>query len=93
MRSISHLLNVHVQESNGVTPVMYIPSWFLTAFTLSLPWSSVLRLWDVFYFEGQCLLNTLQMSHYKTTELMLIFVPIIRCKGVLPDQLGDIRNL
>lgn len=39
-------------ESNGVTPVMYIPSWFLTAFTLSLPWSSVLRLWDVFYFEG-----------------------------------------
>ncbi|KAH8551518.1 rab-GTPase-TBC domain-containing protein [Umbelopsis sp. PMI_123] len=39
-------------EANGVTPVMYIPSWFLTAFTLSLPWSSVLRLWDVFYFEG-----------------------------------------
>ncbi|CAO3675133.1 unnamed protein product [Umbelopsis ramanniana] len=39
-------------EANGVTPIMYIPSWFLTAFTLSLPWSSVLRLWDVFYFEG-----------------------------------------
>lgn len=33
-------------------PIMYITPWFLTAFTMTLPWSSVLRVWDVFYFEG-----------------------------------------
>ncbi|CAO3628590.1 unnamed protein product [Cunninghamella echinulata] len=39
-------------ENNDVIPIMYIPQWFLTAFTVTLPWNSVLRVWDVFYFEG-----------------------------------------
>ncbi|KAI8330601.1 rab-GTPase-TBC domain-containing protein [Chlamydoabsidia padenii] len=39
-------------ETNDVTPIMYIAQWFLTAFTMTLPWQSVLRVWDVFYFEG-----------------------------------------
>ncbi|RUO96628.1 rab-GTPase-TBC domain-containing protein [Jimgerdemannia flammicorona] len=37
---------------NDVVPLMYITQWFLTAFTLTLPWPTVLRVWDVFYFEG-----------------------------------------
>ncbi|ORX48851.1 RabGAP/TBC [Hesseltinella vesiculosa] len=39
-------------EQNEVMPIMFITQWFLTAFTLTLPWSAVLRVWDVFYFEG-----------------------------------------
>ncbi|KAG1462152.1 hypothetical protein G6F56_005577 [Rhizopus delemar] len=39
-------------ESNDVLPIMYIGQWFLTAFTMTLPWESVLRVWDAFYFEG-----------------------------------------
>ncbi|KAI8874860.1 TBC-domain-containing protein [Backusella circina FSU 941] len=39
-------------ESNDITPIMYIAQWFLTAFTMTLPWESVLRVWDAFYFEG-----------------------------------------
>ncbi|KAF9551672.1 hypothetical protein EC957_006565 [Mortierella hygrophila] len=39
-------------ETNDVSPITYITSWFLTLFTLSLPWASVLRVWDVFYFDG-----------------------------------------
>ncbi|KAG9070937.1 hypothetical protein KI688_008480 [Linnemannia hyalina] len=39
-------------ETNDVSPIMYITPWFLTLFTLSLPWASVLRVWDVFYFDG-----------------------------------------
>jgi hypothetical protein len=41
-------------ESNDVVPIMYIAQWFLTAFTMTLPWDSVLRVWDAFYFEGKC---------------------------------------
>ncbi|KAF9121950.1 hypothetical protein BGX30_002295 [Mortierella sp. GBA39] len=39
-------------ETNDISPIMYITPWFLTLFTLSLPWASVLRVWDVFYFDG-----------------------------------------
>ncbi|KAJ3076946.1 hypothetical protein HDU98_010221 [Podochytrium sp. JEL0797] len=39
-------------ESNQIDALMYIPQWFLTLFTTSLPWSSVLRVWDMFIFEG-----------------------------------------
>ncbi|KAG0278318.1 hypothetical protein BGZ96_002443 [Linnemannia gamsii] len=39
-------------HTNDVSPIMYITPWFLTLFTLSLPWASVLRVWDVFYFDG-----------------------------------------
>lgn len=40
-------------ENNDVLPIMYIAQWFLTAFTMTLPWESVLRVWDAFYFEGK----------------------------------------
>ncbi|ORZ17848.1 rab-GTPase-TBC domain-domain-containing protein [Absidia repens] len=39
-------------ENNDVTPIMYIAQWFLTAFTMTLPWQSVLRVWDLFLFSG-----------------------------------------
>lgn len=39
-------------ETQDVLPIMYIAQWFLTAFTMTLPWDSVLRVWDAFYFEG-----------------------------------------
>jgi hypothetical protein len=32
---------------------MYMTQWFLTLYTMSLPWTSVLRVWDMFYFEGR----------------------------------------
>ncbi|OBZ85755.1 TBC1 domain family member 10A [Choanephora cucurbitarum] len=37
-------------EANDVMPIMYIAQWFLTAFTMTLPWESVLRIGiKVFY--------------------------------------------
>ncbi|KAG0373487.1 hypothetical protein BGX24_011631 [Mortierella sp. AD032] len=42
----------HHLQTNDVSPIMYITPWFLTLFTMSLPWASVLRVWDVFYFDG-----------------------------------------
>jgi hypothetical protein len=39
-------------KRNDVMPIMYMTQWFLTLFTMSLPWASVLRVWDVFYFDG-----------------------------------------
>ncbi|KAF9379184.1 hypothetical protein CPB97_009131 [Podila verticillata] len=39
-------------HQNEVMPLMYMTSWFLTLFTMSLPWASVLQVWDIFYFDG-----------------------------------------
>ncbi|GJJ70710.1 TBC1 domain family member 10 [Entomortierella parvispora] len=41
----------HLQK-NDVIPLMYMTQWFMTLFTMSLPWASVLRVWDIFYFDG-----------------------------------------
>lgn len=41
-----HLKNV------GAQPVLYMTEWFLCAFTRTLPWDSLLRLWDTFLCEG-----------------------------------------
>ncbi|KAF9584839.1 hypothetical protein BGW38_004975, partial [Lunasporangiospora selenospora] len=41
----------HLQR-NDVVPLMYMTQWFMTLFTMSLPWASVLRVWDVFYYDG-----------------------------------------
>ncbi|RHZ54910.1 hypothetical protein Glove_421g11 [Diversispora epigaea] len=37
---------------NDVVPLLYITQWFMTIFTMALPWASVLRVWDIFYLEG-----------------------------------------
>ncbi|KAI7825257.1 rab-GTPase-TBC domain-containing protein [Gamsiella multidivaricata] len=39
-------------EKNDVIPLMYMTQWFMTLYTMSLPWASVLRVWDVFYYDG-----------------------------------------
>ncbi|ORZ20932.1 rab-GTPase-TBC domain-domain-containing protein, partial [Lobosporangium transversale] len=39
-------------KKNEMSPIMYMTQWFLPLFTMSLPWASVLRVWDVFYFDG-----------------------------------------
>lgn len=41
-----HLMNVKAE------PVLYMTEWFLCAFTRTLPWDCLLRVWDVFLCEG-----------------------------------------
>ena len=36
----------------GVEPILYMTEWFLCIFTRTLPWPSVLRIWDMFCCEG-----------------------------------------
>ncbi|GAB6030205.1 hypothetical protein CHUAL_005880 [Chamberlinius hualienensis] len=35
-----------------IEPVLYMTEWFMCVFTRTLPWSSVLRVWDMFFCEG-----------------------------------------
>uniref|UniRef100_A0A8D2LS56 TBC1 domain family member 10C n=1 Tax=Varanus komodoensis TaxID=61221 RepID=A0A8D2LS56_VARKO len=42
----------HLQK-HGVGPLLYMPEWFLCLFARTLPFPTVLRVWDVFLSEGE----------------------------------------
>lgn len=42
----THLQNVNAE------PTFYCAEWLLSAFTRTLPWDSLLRVWDIFICEG-----------------------------------------
>ena len=55
VRSSVHALKVillDLQKKQKIEPVLYMTEWFLCAFTRTLPWSTVLRVWDMFLCEG-----------------------------------------
>jgi len=40
------------QDSTGADARMYTTPWFMTVFFTSLPWTTVVRIWDAFFCEG-----------------------------------------
>ncbi|XP_072495377.1 carabin isoform X3 [Notamacropus eugenii] len=44
-------IHKHLQQQ-GVGPLLYLPEWFLCLFARSLPFATVLRIWDAFFSEG-----------------------------------------
>ncbi|CAO1635882.1 unnamed protein product [Parajaminaea phylloscopi] len=46
-------------QSLGVEPINFTPNWLLPLFCRVLPWPTVIRVWDVFFYEGpQWILQT-----------------------------------
>ncbi|CAG8681576.1 6194_t:CDS:2, partial [Dentiscutata heterogama] len=87
-------------RNESVDPILYIPKWFLTIFTMVLPWASVLRVWDVFYFEGVklffriglAILNCTRdyiLNHCPTISEILEFLGSIPHELLTPDLLLD----
>lgn len=35
-----------------IDPILYMTEWFMCIFSRTLPWSCVLRVWDMFFCEG-----------------------------------------
>ncbi|XP_054724289.1 TBC1 domain family member 10A-like [Uloborus diversus] len=44
-------IHKHLKKQK-VEPILYMTEWFMCAFSRTLPWSSVLRVWDMFLCEG-----------------------------------------
>ena len=40
------------QKKQRVEPLLYMTEWYMCVFTRTLPWASVLRVWDMFFCEG-----------------------------------------
>ena len=39
-------------KSQGIDPILYMTEWFMCIFARTLPWCTVLRVWDMFFCEG-----------------------------------------
>ncbi|XP_077079691.1 uncharacterized protein tbc1d10aa isoform X7 [Siphateles boraxobius] len=39
-------------EKHKIEPILYMTEWYMCAFSRTLPWSSVLRVWDMFLCDG-----------------------------------------
>ncbi|NP_001089086.1 TBC1 domain family member 10A L homeolog [Xenopus laevis] len=51
LRKVSPVAYKHLSKYK-IDPILYMTEWFMCAFSRTLPWSSVLRVWDMFFCEG-----------------------------------------
>lgn len=56
LRRASPLAHRHLRRQR-IDPVLYMTEWFMCIFARTLPWASVLRVWDMFFCEGASLLG------------------------------------
>ncbi|XP_060752410.1 TBC1 domain family member 10A [Tachysurus vachellii] len=51
LKRVSPVSHRHLKK-HKIDPVLYMTEWFMCAFSRTLPWASVLRVWDIFFCEG-----------------------------------------
>ncbi|XP_070706789.1 TBC1 domain family member 10A-like [Pempheris klunzingeri] len=51
LRRVSPVAHRHLKK-HKLEPLLYMTEWFMCAFSRTLPWASVLRIWDMFLCEG-----------------------------------------
>jgi len=51
LKKTSPAIHKHLKDQD-VMPILYMQEWFLCIFARTLPWPSVLRVWDMFCCEG-----------------------------------------
>ncbi|XP_074062436.1 TBC1 domain family member 10A isoform X2 [Macrotis lagotis] len=51
LHKVSPVAYKHLNKQK-IDPILYMTEWFMCAFSRTLPWSSVLRVWDMFFCEG-----------------------------------------
>lgn len=52
LKRVSPLAHRHLKK-HKMDPILYMTEWFMCAFSRTLPWASVLRVWDMFLCEGE----------------------------------------
>jgi len=79
----------------GVEPLMFMTEWFLCVFSRTLPWPSVLRVWDMFMCEGVKVIFKvgLVLLKYTLTSKVLKQCPsMIETLTVLKDLPAEVMS-
>ncbi|KAG8433454.1 hypothetical protein GDO86_017653 [Hymenochirus boettgeri] len=51
LRKVCPMAYRHLKKFK-IDPILYMTEWFMCIFSRTLPWASVLRVWDMFFCEG-----------------------------------------
>ncbi|XP_063989238.1 TBC1 domain family member whacked [Diachasmimorpha longicaudata] len=51
LKRVSPVAYKHLKKQK-MEPILYMTEWFLCVYTRTLPWESILRVWDMFLCEG-----------------------------------------
>lgn len=51
LKKASPSVHRHLRKQQ-IEPILFMTEWFLCLFSRTLPWACVLRIWDMFFFEG-----------------------------------------
>lgn len=81
-----------------IDPILYMTEWFMCIFSRTLPWSCVLRVWDMFFCEGKSARRQAPQAFFWDSweELMMMVMMMLvvvalfcRCKDHLPGRPGS----
>eukprot|EP00123_Amoebidium_parasiticum_P010742 comp20289_c0_seq1/m.25459 comp20289_c0_seq1/g.25459 ORF comp20289_c0_seq1/g.25459 comp20289_c0_seq1/m.25459 type:complete len:547 (-) comp20289_c0_seq1:94-1734(-) len=74
-------------NQQGVEPLLFMTDWFMCVFARTLPWSSVLRVWDMFFCQGFKICFRVALAIFKLCE-----ADLLKLQGL--NQIMDyLRNL
>ena len=83
-------------KKQGIEPILLMTEWFLCLFTRTLPWPCVMRIWDMFFFEGVKILFRVGLVLLKAvlpkrvrSQCPSMFETLEALKGGLPPGLKD----
>ncbi|KAI1884765.1 hypothetical protein AGOR_G00229870 [Albula goreensis] len=80
-----------------IDPILYMTEWFMCIFSRTLPWSCVLRVWDMFFCEGVkvvfrvglVLLKQMLGSVDKLRELQGMYETMERLRNIPPESVRE----
>ncbi|XP_053194521.1 TBC1 domain family member 10A-like [Scomber japonicus] len=80
-----------------IDPILYMTEWFMCIFSRTLPWSCVLRVWDMFFCEGVkivfrvglVLLKQMLGSVDKLRELQGMYETMERLRNISPESVRE----
>eukprot|EP00045_Choanoeca_perplexa_P012044 m.129940 g.129940 ORF g.129940 m.129940 type:complete len:453 (-) comp15864_c0_seq1:1323-2681(-) len=80
-------LHTHMQ-TQGLQALIYAVDWFMCIFAKTLPWDVVLRVWDMFFFDG------FKVSLRVAYEIIRLLKPrlMTQCPGI-QELMTTLRNI
>lgn len=79
-------ISVHLKLHN-IDPVMYIVEWMMCIFSRTLPFSTALRVWDIFFCEG------VKMSFRTALSVLKVAFPTVKCLMSYSDDYETIQRI
>lgn len=96
LKKVSPVAYRHLENQN-LGPILYMTEWFMCAFSRTLPWASVLRVWDMFLCEGVKILFRVGLvllkctlgSHEKLKKCQGLYETMELLKAIPPQYMQE----